>query len=605
MFGLKWVMLKKPALNILFAVFITLTIINIFITDLSIPNGVIDGKIIYFNIIAAGCIALCCLISCFLRPSTVQLNIIDICLLVFVLFVTTSYFAKFNFKNDYLISLLLCTCVFFIVKLNALDDTVYLIPLFKGVFLLTGFAQGVYGILQIAGITGSFHASFPVTGTFHNPAPFGIYMAIVFGYSTAEYLFYRPVSMLDKAFRIFSIANILIVLVVLPSADSRASWIAAIAALLFLLGVKYKTTITLSCRMKIALGVLVLCVMVAAGWFLFHYKLSSAQGRVAIWRLGLEMIRDNPGAGIGFNQFLYKYPAYQARFYNEHAIDGETINVVDKVDYVFNDYLQLTIENGIIGFLLFLSVIVFIFYSLKHNISRQAGMEGMYAAIIVILVSAVFSYSFQMVSILYIFLLLAAFVSAATKPVVSIRINSILGRIVISLVAAVCLIFVCNDSIKEYQLKHKWLYASSLMNNENYSNAALLYKEVYRGIPHEKTVLLEYGKCLLMAERYNEGVRILEQAAQYMDDPFLSINLAEGYSEQKRFGLAEKQLLMSIRMIPNRVYPRYLLTKLYLQQGDSLKASRLAEETLRVPVKVYSQAIMQMQSELKNIKKNN
>jgi O-antigen polymerase len=605
MFSLNWSKVTPIALNILFAAFITLTILNIFFADLSIPNGIIDSKVLYFNVIAAAFITLYLLIACFSRSLPVRLNAIDISLLLFVLFVSISYFTKFHFQNNNLVSLVLAAGVYFIVKANASDDRVKAYPVFKAVFLVTGLAQGVYGLLQIAGITASFHASFPVTGTFHNPAPFGIYMAIVFCFSVAEYLFIGPVSWGGKVFRIIAVVNILVVLTILPSTDSRASWLAAVVALLFLLGVKYKPAVALSRKMKAALLVLLFGVVVVTGWFLYHYKLSSAQGRVAIWRTGMAMITDNPVTGTGFNQFQYTYPAYQARFYNENALDGETMHVIDKVDYVFNDYLQLLIENGMVGFLLFLAVIFFMFYSLKRNISGKPYLPGMYAAIIAVLVSAAFSYSFEMVSLLAVFLLFAAFVSAATKPALPIHIKSIVARMVIALPMAVCAMFVCITTVREYQLKQKWLYASYLMKAENYNNAITLYKEVSVGIPYEKTVLLEYGKCLLLAEKYREGVAVLEEAARYMADPFLSINLAEGYAAQQQYGEAEKQLLRSISMLPNRIYPRYLLAKLYLQQGDTLKASRYAEKTLHLPVKVYSQAIMQMLSELNNIKKNN
>jgi O-antigen polymerase len=263
------------------------------------------------------------------------------------------------------------------------------------------------------------------------------------------------------------------------------------------------------------------------------------------------------------------------------------------------------IENGITGFLLFMLVIGFLFYPVKENIAANRSMPAMYAGIIAILVSAAFSYSFELIFILFVFLMLAAFVSADTKPVIQVSIHNRLMRGIIVLPVLLCMIFIGITTVQEYAWRQKWRYAFALLRNENYNNATILYKEVCEGIPHEKTVLLEYGKSLLLLERYDEGLAVLENAAKYIADPFLSINLAEGYTALKKYDRAEKELLQSISMIPNRIYPRYLLAKLYMQQGDTLKASRYAEKTLQLPVKVQSQAIMQMQQELINIKKTN
>jgi O-antigen polymerase len=595
----------NKALQVLLGIFITLTVSNIFFTGLSIPNGIIEGKMLYFNFIAALFIVLYLVKAVFRRQSAIRLTTVDIALSAFVLFVIVNYYLKFSFQNDYLLSLILATAVFFIVKHHAAGNA-WLLPVFKMVFLLSGLAQGVYAVLQIAGVLQSFHTGFPVTGTFHNPAALGIYMAIIFCFSAAELLFITPpFSKTDNIVRGISILNILIAILVLPSTDSRASWLAVAAGLGFLLLVKYRILVHLSRTMRIVLCLLTFGILMAGSWFLYNYKMSSALGRLAIWRTGIEMIRDAPLTGIGFNQFQHQYAAYQARFYNENEVDGETVNVIDKVDYVFNDYLQVMIENGITGFLLFMLVIGFLFYPVKENIAANRSMPAMYAGIIAILVSAAFSYSFELIFILFVFLMLAAFVSADTKPVIQVSIHNRLMRGIIVLPVLLCMIFIGITTVQEYAWRQKWRYAFALLRNENYNNATILYKEVCEGIPHEKTVLLEYGKSLLLLERYDEGLAVLENAAKYIADPFLSINLAEGYTALKKYDRAEKELLQSISMIPNRIYPRYLLAKLYMQQGDTLKASRYAEKTLQLPVKVQSQAIMQMQQELINIKKTN
>lgn len=54
-------------------------------------------------------------------------------------------------------------------------------------------------------------------------------------------------------------------------------------------------------------------------------------------------------------------------------------------------------------------------------------------------------------------------------------------------------------------------------------------------------------------------------------------------------------------MIPNRLYPVYLLTKMYEEKGDLKNAKERAEKLLKIPTKVPSMAVFEMQEEMKNI----
>ena len=83
-----------------------------------------------------------------------------------------------------------------------------------------------------------------------------------------------------------------------------------------------------------------------------------------------------------------------------------------------------------------------------------------------------------------------------------------------------------------------------------------------------------------------------------MADPFIYANLGDAYQATNQFDLAEQAYQKSCNMIPNRMYPKYLLAKMYLKQHDTLKAKQTAKQIMEMPVKVASQATTQMKREM-------
>ena len=96
---------------------------------------------------------------------------------------------------------------------------------------------------------------------------------------------------------------------------------------------------------------------------------------------------------------------------------------------------------------------------------------------------------------------------------------------------------------------------------------------------------------------------ILEKASKSIAEQSLFVDLGRGYLSLKKYDLAEKAYLNAINMIPNRMLPRYLLAKLYLEKQDSLKAKALAKQIIAMPVNSYSQKTLKMINEMNELLK--
>ena len=82
--------------------------------------------------------------------------------------------------------------------------------------------------------------------------------------------------------------------------------------------------------------------------------------------------------------------------------------------------------------------------------------------------------------------------------------------------------------------------------------------------------------------------------------------LGRNAQESSEYGKAEKYLLRSTRRLPERVYPHYLLVKLYAEPEyfDRIKLIREAKCVLNAEPKVNSTAIREMRQEVKKILKD-
>lgn len=82
----------------------------------------------------------------------------------------------------------------------------------------------------------------------------------------------------------------------------------------------------------------------------------------------------------------------------------------------------------------------------------------------------------------------------------------------------------------------------------------------------------------------------LNKAGKYAGNYMFYANLGDVYKELKQYPKAEAAYLHSAYMVPHKLYPHYLLAKLDMQSGDTIKAIVKAKEVLAMDAKVNSMA---------------
>jgi tetratricopeptide (TPR) repeat protein len=138
----------------------------------------------------------------------------------------------------------------------------------------------------------------------------------------------------------------------------------------------------------------------------------------------------------------------------------------------------------------------------------------------------------------------------------------------------------------------------------NYEQAVNEYRELYSFLSDQVRFLFEYAQCLSKSEQYEESNRVLGKAIRISCDPMLYNIMGKNYQAMKRFEEAEQSFTKSTHIVPNRIYPYYLMALMYIDAGDMEKAKTVAQIVLTKEPKVMSTAVREMREEMRKVLDN-
>ncbi len=142
-----------------------------------------------------------------------------------------------------------------------------------------------------------------------------------------------------------------------------------------------------------------------------------------------------------------------------------------------------------------------------------------------------------------------------------------------------------------------------IYNNKAYESVAEDYHDLHDKLKHKPEFLFEEAQCLSKTGQYTEAIRVLERAKRLSGDPMIRYMIAKNRQAVGDYREAERELIQAIGILPERLYPYYLLAKLYAEpkfdQADKFQAA--AQSVLSKEPKVESTAIREMKAEIKKI----
>ncbi|MFV0506588.1 MAG: O-antigen ligase family protein [Bacteroidales bacterium] len=578
-----------------------------------------------FIVFAYGCsviIGSFLLMFVFSKQKTVQIPKLDIVLLLlFAYIIVNRYFIQTNYGLSLRFLELIGLGALYIVLRN-LPVKAYTWLLLA--IIVSGSIQAIYGNLQLLGYCPSNHAGFKLTGSFFNPGPYAGFLVVVWPMALSMYLFkeklialvYVQISsnsslvntIVDYVFKYIPLLGVISIILVIPATHSRAAWLAVLLSSTVLLELRYhfikQALKKLTQIKKIALVALVLSIFFTGLFGIYYFKKESADGRLFIWKVTSEIIKDHPITGVGFDRFKAHYMNYQADYFSEYEETKEAL-VADNTYYAFNECLQFFAEQGLIGLLLLL-LVVYAFLNIKIA-TKQAVFKYLALGVFVAVGTfASFSYPMQILPFKLVVLVLLSMLALLDthKYTINMKHRQTVYMFSKSIISFMIILFLVKEApfSKKVPMAYKdWETALNVYQYGDYESAISYYKEAYPILKKEGDFLMNYGKALVMCKKNEDAINVLEQAKQHLNTTIIETALGDAYKEMKKYDKAERAYQNAANMIPVRFYPLYLLAKMYEESGQHQKAIAMAKQVLEKEVKVPSTAIEEIKAEMKQI----
>lgn len=593
--------------NIIFCILpSTLLLGTPFATDSGITNGTVSGKIFWVQLV---------------------LFIYSISLLAF-----TFKEKNFNFtftRKDLLILLIGVWCAVtyswdlnpeplkllfggqMIVLWFLLRYTLSQYPTFNRYLLLiligTGLIEAIWGIRQLHGWSDSNHSLFRLTGTFFNPGPYSGYLAVILPIALGVLLKQSVRNILYY----FAAACIIAILVVLPAGMSRSAWIAAAGSCAWVYAMYRLDWERIKNRWKqhkmyYIAGGLSFCVAALVGLsYLYSLKKDSADGRFVMWKVTAQAIQEQPFRGVGLGGFPAAYAKAQAEYMTSGKATAQEKLVAGCPEYAFNEYLQIGLEQGLLGLVSFVVLLGSVFYTGVRN-RKYASCGG----IIALALFAFSSYPLQLPDfwVVLIFLGVISITPERSKSEDTQTISSFSDGVKKLFIAGIAIIGISLfwSHRKYYNAYQEWDKLQMYSKNKAYEAAMPGYEKWYPLLNHKPEFLFEAAQCLSQSGQFEKANEYLGRAALLSSDPMIHYIMAKNEQALGKYVKAEGYLLHAIDILPERIYPYYLLVNLYTESAynQPIKLKAVIDSVLIKEPKVNSRAIKEMRENARKMLKN-
>ncbi|MCX2585929.1 O-antigen ligase family protein [Pedobacter sp. MR22-3] len=501
----------------------------------------------------------------------IDISKIDIIVLAFLCYsilsgvITRSGLAYDSTTFSYLAYLVLFLLIRMHGYLNNINDIVLNVMMI--VFGINVFVS----LLQIGKFIEIDDPSFLVTGLFANPGPFGCYIAAMIPLLIYVYRDNK------NNRRAFAIVLLICAVLLQVASGSRTAILTSIVASGGMLLIPYLNKLKKSKAIVIAVFSF-LCLFIIL-IFLHRFNSMSVDGRILIWKVGYNMFKEAPVFGNGIGFVNSNYNLFQSTYFSngfgsplEKALAGTTYSL-------FNEYFEILIELGVIGLIIFATLIFFI---TKAKSGTNTQMTEIKTSLLSILICSFFSYPFSLASISSMFYILIALLvnTQVFKSLFHINLKgSKRVALQVVMVGFILLIVTVGIAIRE------WKFSIDRFDYDEYGSIKKL-DENYLILSNNGAFLFNYGAEMCKRGYFKEAIDILENGKKKMNNVFIYNQLGQAYTHVGSYREAEANYICSMNMVPHMLSSKYALFKLYSQTGKYSKRNQIALDISRSAIKI-------------------
>jgi O-antigen polymerase len=366
------------------------------------------------------------------------------------------------------------------------------------------------------------------------------------------------------------------------------------------------------------LGVIMIAftLIFAVGNELYKGKKTSADGRVLIWKLSMQMFLKHPLTGVGYGRFEHDYNLYQAEYLKSIEATESEKKSAGYVHMSYNEYLQNGVEGGLIGLLLWcliMSVLLsnptFVSHAIKQYLSNKqttvARQEinqeehlAAYSGIAAFVVMSMVNFTVQAVPVFCVFIVYGAIVATARSTTVKVasgrqfeqinftlskKLKYPLGGLVLSM-SCLATLQITKITLANYRNNQGAVYATK----GNAENAIAALHPLSNQLNEYESYWINYGNVLFSKKDYKNALTKYNKAKSLTSNPI--VYLRSGYCDEQigNHVSAASNYELAVQLEPQKIEARYLLMHLYNSVADTARTVFYAKEILDLPIKIQT-----------------
>ncbi len=580
-------------------IFVKIVLVLIFLSPLFYNKSFYDGftsfKVIVFSIGVAG---LAFLFACksqywklnpkFFKSAPFIFSILFLLGMGYSLFLVPDLIRDIYFQADILIAVYFLV-LFKILKVNRVQNFL----VYTSLLLL--FVCVLIGVLQAVNVIPPYSEFFKITGPFLNPGPYAclvgvlLVMPIVILLLRKNFIGGRTLILASEKYEVFLVVLALFSIMVLVLSEVRAGLLSTI--IVMFIAMFNKRYAENKAKFKRFVGFLVVGIIILIAAFAFLTKKDSSNGRLLIWKTALLNKPENIFIGNGYEYFERKYNTIQSEYFSSNFNpNAYSAKLAGNVSYAYNEFIEIYTNYGLIGLISVFAFIIYVglnYYKNYHN--KDLVFHLAFYVLLAIFIQGLISYPFSMLANKILFVTAFAIFCSYTSPLNTSSSNKYIpGILRLGLVTFV--VFVLWNIYHSISAFKQWKVADDAHLIGDYKKSLILLNQQKDILSSNGSFLTYLGKELFLNEDIISSINVMEKAKSYSSDPIIFYTLGQCYSIMKKNAESDQNFNVAINISPNRLYPRYLLLKHYININDIDKAAMQAQIIISIDEKVKSKA---------------
>jgi len=330
---------------------------------------------------------------------------------------------------------------------------------------------------------------------------------------------------------------------------------------------------------------------------LYSLKKASAQGRVLIWKISLDMIKERPLVGFGYGNFEHMYNLHQSVYFKNTSATAQEKQNAGYVKMAYNEFLQNTVEGGIPALVLFGGLLISLIMvnpsiiTLTENTGPQSGNFIQnntaiiaYSGIVAFTTMSLVNFTVQAIPAMALAVLYMAILALNERCHFRWKLNMPV-KTTFAIVLITGGVFLGYNMVYRAMAHYRNKEAAQLLKLNRANEALEILLPLEPELNNSESYWRNLGNTYYTRKELIKAITAYNKAKLLSSNPELYSKAAFCYLLTSNYPEAEKNYKTAAFIEPRRLVHRVVLMKLYMKIHRFREAAAMAHQILALEPK--------------------